>query len=511
VQAADARFLVLAPTGRDASLTCDLLERAGMASVACPSISALCSHWDEQGALGLLLAEEALTRTARGMLGARLARQEPWSDLPILLFRCGSTELAGSPLSPRMLAELGNVTLLERPLQQITMLSAADAALRARRRQFAARDALHAEQQAVRQRDQFLAMLGHELRNPLAAISLAAQSESEGVGALHVVRRQVRHLTRLVDDLLDVSRVTSGKIVLQRSELELGRLVAGAVDTLRSGLSARRLTLTLQRASEPIFVSADAVRLEQVVTNLVGNAAKYTGDGGHVSVSVSASESEAVLTVRDDGVGISPDMLPRIFDLFAQAEGSLDRSQGGMGIGLTLVRSLLRLHGGRIDAHSDGLGRGSTFTAHVPRLHAAPPGDVPSAPAASAVSEVVPSRRVLVVEDNDDSRELLSAFLVRRGHQVSTAADGLDGIVVATRDRPEVILVDIGLPGLDGYQVAERLRRELGGTPYLVALTGYGQPEDRARARAAGFDQHLTKPVDMAVLQRLIGSRERTA
>ncbi len=500
----DERFLVLAPTGRDATLTCAMLAKAGLACDGCSTMAELIHRAEHEGAAGLLVADEALGTSAFTQLVALINRQEAWSDIPILLFGGqGATVQTRTPTA-QLLAPLGNVTLLERPLRPMTMISAAKAAARARHRQYQARDELVEQQRAVQQRDQFLAMLGHELRNPLGAIVMAAEmmnrSEAHAPRYRAVVERQARHLSRLVDDLLDVSRVTSGKIVLQCERLDVTVLIQRCMQTMDSAINEQQLTISLSRPALPLFVDADQVRFEQVVVNLLANAIKYTPANGHIEVSTSCDGDDVVVRFSDSGVGIAADMVDRVFDLFSQVEGTLDRAQGGMGIGLTLVRSLVELHGGTVTAASPGLGKGSVFTVRLPR--AATTSTASERPA----GEGEPGARhdVLVVEDNPDSREMLCSLLESSGHRVAAVGDGLTAVQCALEMRPSIIVVDIGLPGLDGYGVAERVRDSLGATVFLVALTGYGQPEDQRRALAAGFDVHLTKPVDFEALQRLI-------
>ncbi len=500
----EERFLVVAPIGRDAALTCQLLGKAGMQARACANLDEMCDLLERDGAAGLLIAQEVLTPANVACLTRALAAQESWSDLPLLLFM-GAEAAAGRMPSLDVLAPLGNVTLLERPVRPVTMQSAASAALRARRRQYVARAELRTQQDAIRQRDQFLAMLGHELRNPLGAIVFAGELLGKQGADLErartILRRQTAHLVRLVDDLLDVSRVTSGKIALERGPVDLGELVARSLQVAQTSAFASGLTLALARPAQPVIVDGDAVRLEQIVANLVQNAIKYTPAGGRVDAELVSAGAEAVLRIVDTGVGIASDMLPRVFELFAQAHGTLDRSQGGMGIGLTLVRSLVELHGGRVDVRSEGAGRGTELVVHLPLATAAPAavGDEPSAPAVAAVPH-----EVLVVEDNVESRELLIELLADRGHHVAAAADGPSGVALALAHRPAVALIDIGLPGLDGYGVAREVRAALGSSVYLVAMTGYGQPDDRRRATEAGFDMHLTKPVDIRALYQLL-------
>jgi CheY-like chemotaxis protein len=350
-------------------------------------------------------------------------------------------------------------------------------------------------------------MLGHELRNPLGVILLAADVLEAG-GPVdrqrEVIRRHGRHLARLVDDLLDVSRVTTGKIILQRQPVDLVAVLARCVASSRAALDAQRLHLTFDEGGGPLLVDGDPVRLEQVFANLVTNAIKYTPAGGAITLRAEREGAEAVVRVRDTGVGLTREMLPRIFDLFTQVERTLDRSQGGLGIGLTLVRSLVGLHGGSVEADSAGPGRGSEFVVRLPLDMAR--HDAANAAADEADGAPCAGRRVLLVEDNPDSRELLKLLLEARGHRVDVASDGVQGVERAVALSPEVLIVDIGLPGLDGYGVAQRVRAHFGRNVLLVALTGYGQPEDEQRALAAGFDVHCTKPVDAARLHRLLAA-----
>jgi signal transduction histidine kinase/CheY-like chemotaxis protein len=509
----EERFLVVAPTGRDGSLTALLLADHGMACRVCGDIDELERCFDAEGAAGFMIAEEALVRPALTVLERILAQQPPWSDLPVLLFTSAKTSWSARDPTRRTVNALGNVTLLERPLRPITMLSAARSALRARRRQYTARAALHAEQRAVQARDQFLAMLGHELRNPLSAIALANSLDSDPrVGQRQdVIGRQVHHLMRLVDDLLDVSRVTSGKVQLKRELVDLCHVVESSLASTRPMIAAQQLELAVSLPPATLIVDGDPVRLEQAVVNLLSNAAKYTQAHGRIALEVKRTDGHAVVEVRDDGVGIAPEMLDRVFDLFMQADGSLDRAQGGLGIGLTLVRNLIEMHGGTVRAKSDGLGKGSAFELRLP-LAAAKAGATTRSstpPAADGGKNKRPRAfRMLLIEDNADSRELLALLLERLGHRVFTADDGVRGLAEALQQRPQVLLVDIGLPGMDGYAVARRVRAELGRSVYLIALTGYGQPEDRKRALDAGFDAHFTKPVDMKAIEKLLHSPE---
>jgi CheY-like chemotaxis protein/two-component sensor histidine kinase len=330
--------------------------------------------------------------------------------------------------------------------------------------------------------------------------------------ARDVIDRQVVQLARLVDDLLDVSRITRGKIALRKEPLDLATVVARAVETSRPLLDGRRHELTVALPPGPVRVEADAARLTQVVGNLLNNAAKFTDEGGHIRLTVEPDGDGAVVRVRDDGLGIAADLLPRVFDLFTQGDRSLARSEGGLGIGLTLVKSLVEMHGGTVSAHSDGPGSGSEFVVRLPVVQArfaSPTGD---GRGGQADGQASPSRRVLVVDDNADTAESLALLLRVKGHEVRTAHDGATALQDAGAFQPEVVLLDLGLPRMDGYEVARRLRAQVGlRKALLVALTGYGQEEDRRRAEEAGFDAHLTKPADPTALQRLLAGAEANA
>ena len=365
-----------------------------------------------------------------------------------------------------------------------------------------------------RRKDEFLAMLAHELRNPLApirnAITLLEQlcPRDEALKwATAVIHRQSEHLTRLVDDLLDVSRITQGKIKLQKERIDLITVIERAVEVSRPMMDQRKQQLTVSLPDETVMFEGDLTRLSQVVSNLLNNASKYSENGGQIWLSAKLNSTEMVLRIRDTGIGIPPDFLPHAFDLFTQSDHSLDRSHGGLGIGLTLVRALVQMHGGTVEALSDGLGHGSEFVVRLPVLTAMPQ-PAQAGPQHHGVAYGTASQRILIVDDNVDSAESMALLLQLDGHEVMIAQDGSAAQVLSSTFHPKVILLDIGLPGLDGYRVAQKFREQPETRDVLlIALTGYGQPEDRERSKAAGFDYHLVKPVDYHAIEALIDSQ----
>jgi signal transduction histidine kinase len=371
--------------------------------------------------------------------------------------------------------------------------------------------------EADRRKDEFLAMLAHELRNPLAPIRnavhilrLVIPNEEQWRRPLEVIDRQSRQLARLVDDLLDVSRITRGQINLRKQPLEVAAVVAQAVETSRPLLEARRQRFEVRIPAEPIFVEADPTRLTQVILNLLNNAAKYTEEGGFIGLTVEREGGGTgvlpvvVLHVRDSGMGIPLEMLPKIFEPFTQVEHTLDRAQGGLGIGLTLVRRLVELHGGTVQAFSEGRGRGSEFVVRLPTV-SKPLPPIEEGSGNGVAKRPSPGRRILIVDDNRDSADSLAMLLHMLGHEVRTAYDGEDGLHAAQQFSPDIVLLDIGLPRLSGLETAQRMRRDLGlRDALLIAMTGYGQDEDKRRSQEAGFNAHLVKPVDLGELQRMV-------
>ena len=369
-------------------------------------------------------------------------------------------------------------------------------------------DELH---EADRRKNDFLALLAHELRNPLAPMRTSLQImkmvDTDGVtaGQRAIMDRQISSIARLIDDLMDVSRIDRGKIKLHREVVNLHTLIREAIETAQPAVDEKRHRLTVELPPDPMYVDADATRIVQAVGNLLLNACKFTQEGGHITVRTAREREQAAITVRDDGIGIAPEHLERIFERFVQLDASLERVAGGLGIGLTLVKTLVELHAGTVSAASAGEGRGSEFTIRLP-LAPAPP----RAPERRAVSVVEPigpraARRVLVVDDNADAAESLALILRLRGHEVRTADRGATSIEIGAEFRPHVVILDLGMPGMNGYDTAQQIRAEPWGRKILlVALTGWGQPDDVKRSAEAGFDHHLTKPADLERLSRLI-------
>ena len=631
----ERRLVVLAPTRKDGALTQSVLEKAGVSCVCCTDLDQACRELDA-GAGALLLSEEAFAAQHDRCLIEWLARQPPWSDLPVLvLARTGATSAAvGAAIDL-----IGNVTVLERPMRVSAFVTAVRTALRARERQYQMRDyfaereaSLRAQallaaivassddaivsktlegniltwnigaerlfgysaaevigrpitliipperqdeeprllerlrrgeriehfetvrvtkdgrhidvaltvspvrdstgriiaaskvarditqrklteaalREADRRKDEFLAILAHELRNPLAPIRnslhllrLIGQPDQEATELTELMERQVNHMVRLVDDLLEVSRITRGKIELRRELVEVAAVVRSAVETSRPLIEAAGHELVLSLPSEPLALHGDPVRLAQIFANLLNNAAKYTDAGGRITFTVRRDAEWVAISVRDTGMGITPEMLPRVFELFRQIERHAGHAQGGLGIGLTLVKSLVEMHGGSVEASSAGIGQGSEFVVRLPLARAEWSADVPkttiSAPLAFS------PKRVLVVDDNRDAAESLGMLLKTLGANVEVVFSGAEALDVLESYRPAVVLLDIGMPGMDGYEVARRIRQQPGFQDVtLIALTGWGQDKDRHRSQKAGFNYHLTKPANVSVLETLL-------
>jgi signal transduction histidine kinase/ActR/RegA family two-component response regulator len=515
----DERVLVVAPTGRDGRLLEVTLEQAAIQCQACASINDLCDKARE-GAGALFIAEEALTEDGIECVSRVVTEQPPWSDIPVIVSTGKGATTEERVRNLESISIHGNVVVLERPVRILTMLVTVQSSLRARRRQYQTRNLMtqlekeraNAER-ANRAKDEFLAMLGHELRNPLAPIitALELMRMREGQSVTHerqVIERQARHMAGLVSDLLDVSRITRGSLALKRTVVDIGELLGRAVETAAPLFEQRRQELTTQLGERPLFVDGDPARLTQVFSNLLTNAAKYTDDGGKISIAVTEDEGQVLVRVTDTGRGISSRMLPRIFDLFTQEHQNLDRSQGGLGLGLAIVKNLVEVHGGTVSATSRGNGRGSTFEVRLPSV--AEPiwrdVEVEAVEPASAVAR----HSILVVDDNQDAAELLAETLALSGYAPRVAHDAAEALHLAQQGPPvAVALLDIGLPVMDGYELARRLRALPGwDATWLVAVTGYGQESDRRLSSEAGFDAHLIKPIERAMLDRILADAE---
>ncbi|HET9863884.1 MAG TPA: hybrid sensor histidine kinase/response regulator [Steroidobacteraceae bacterium] len=512
---AEERILVFCPTGRDSALIAANLQRAEIPALVCGTWSALEEEY-RGGAAAILVSEEALEHHGADLLRDLLQNQPAWSDLPVLLLlgRNGDTEAMHA-----IAQSIGNVTLLERPMRIASLLSAVRSALRARRRQYESRRQLEQLERAAQRlldserelreaharKDEFLATLAHELRNPLAPIRnamhlLRRRTPDPALAPLHdIIDRQLAQTVRLVDDLLEVSRISQGKVALHLETLDIASVLRGAIETSRPLIDAGRHRLTVELPTHPVHVHGDAVRLAQVFSNLLNNAAKYTEDGGHIRLGVRELDGEVEIRVQDDGIGIDPQVLPTVFDSFTQVRDANARAQGGLGIGLTLVRSLVGLHDGRVVAESAGRGQGSTFTVYLPIARAAAiagearPQDAPPLPSLA--------RRVIVVDDNRDAADTLGMVLRQLGADVQITYSAADALGSLAPHSDVAIIADLGMPDIDGFELARRIRGNAENDDVkLIALSGWGQAEDRARAEAAGFDAHLTKPADIESL-----------
>ena len=363
---------------------------------------------------------------------------------------------------------------------------------------------------ANRRQNEFLAMLAHELRNPLSPISMAAamlervpEASPQQINLTRVIGRQVDHMARLLDDLLDAARISSGKVMLSIQPVLLSEVLEQAVETIQPRIGERQQTLRLDLPADALAVDGDKVRLTQVFSNLLGNASKYTGDFGELSLSAAMQSDQLIVTIEDNGHGIAPDIIPHIFDLFTQGPRSLARSEGGLGIGLNVVRNLVAMHRGTVEAHSAGADGGSRFTVTLPLSS----GKAEPGPAPGAVGGHGGGRQVLLIEDNVDACQTLENLLALEGHTVRCAYDGASGLALALESQPDVVICDIGLPVLDGYDLIRRLRQSPHGQrPVAIALSGYGQADDRARALGAGFDHYFVKPVSPDALLALLAS-----
>jgi signal transduction histidine kinase/ActR/RegA family two-component response regulator len=499
----EQRVLILAPTPKDCSYAHSVLRGAGIAGQVCTSLIDVVARLAE-GAGAILVAEEALSDGFEQLVSF-IERQPRWSDLPVLLITHHGDD---SVTSTQALELLGNVTLVERPIGVAALISTVRSALRARTRQYETRAHLVDLVEADRRKDEFLATLAHELRNPLAPISNAIYLLKQMAGSSAVLplcetmERQVAQMVRLVDDLLELSRITRGKIELRLAPGNLRDAIDAAIETSRPLIEASKHALRVHFPDEPITLHADSVRLAQVFSNLLNNAAKYTDPEGRITIRAWTEAGDAVVEVSDTGIGISSAALPHVFDMFSQGDSRHQRAQGGLGIGLTLVRTLVEMHGGTVHAASEGVGKGSRFVVRLP-LQQASPGQQP-APRAAAWDNVG-RLQILVVDDNRDAANTLGMLLTMLGSDVEVAYSGAAALRACETKQPDVVFLDLGMPQMDGYEVARLLRRMPNGDAIrIVALSGWGQERDRSETAAAGFDHHLIKPVDISALQYVL-------
>src|SRR5471032_2668571 len=500
----EKRVLIYAPTGQDAPLAARMLAMARIDSTVCATPAELA----RQLALDcgcVLTVEEALAAGGFTRLHDSVTQQPTWSDLPILLL----THRGADSLAVRQaVAALGNLTLLERPVRTLTLVTSLHALLRARDKQYQVRE-------AARRKDEFLASLGHELRNPLAPIRTSVAllnhlypgaAQVERIGG--VIERQVTHLTRLVDDLLDVARITSGKIALQRERIGFKAVIGHVHELCAQAAAAKQIPIELNLPERDLTLDADYARVVQIFANILSNAVKFTPLGGRITLRAWNEEQNMCVSVADNGIGIDAASLPRIFGMFEQSATVSGQMSSGLGIGLSLSRQFAQMHGGSIEARSDGAGRGSEFVIRLPVVSSA--GAAAAAPATPRDSDAgIPQRaRVLVADDNRDAADALRALLEMEGYEAEAAYDGQAALEAVMRAVPDLIVMDLGMPGMDGYDAARAIRQQAGAEDVLmIALTGWGQSDARNRTIEAGFDHHLIKPVDVDEILKLASAR----
>lgn len=507
-QANELRVLLKLVTPKDTAIVVPLLARTGITAQACSDAASLSKEMSA-GVGAVVIAEEVLNDQGFGHVLQSLRSQPPWSDLPVIVAARSGLD---SPAITEAIETLGNVTVLERPMRATSLVSTVRSALGARKRQYQLRSTLDGLREADQRKTEFLATLAHELRNPLAplrtalAIVSTQQAEPEKVQALYAMMdRQVTHMVRLIDDLMEVSRISRGKIALRSAVIELDSVVRDAVEVTRPLVAAARQNLVVDLTVDPCHVLGDAVRLTQVFANLLNNASKFTPSAGNIRVSMNAYEDVVRVQVTDSGVGIPEDMLEAVFAMFVQINGSFREAQGGLGIGLTLARSLVELHGGHISASSPGAHAGTTMTVELPRV-AAPVLDntFASSPTGDNIAE---GHHILVVDDNRDAADTLAQLFAAMGAKVSVAYGAEEALKIMETTSPTIAFIDIGMPVMDGYELAARIRENGNfAAVVLIALTGWGQATDKERILNSGFDHHLIKPADVQQLTRLLQS-----
>lgn len=520
------RTLIVAPLGRDAPAIAELLESHGYLAQVCGGLHEA-GLQIERGAGVLLLTEDALDREQLAGLLPRLNRQPTWSELPVIILMTAGERSADRV--DRIAAAAGGITLLERPLGVATLVRSVEVALRSRRRQYQVRDLLEAQQareaelrdseerlqlaiaalrDADRRKDAFLATLSHELRNPLAPIRNAAEvlasprlTPMQLRWTQSVIQRQAAHMASLLDDLLELTRITQGKLQLRKQACSIQEVVEAAVETARPLFEKKGHELRIRVPSDIPRFRADPVRLAQAVSNLLTNAAKYTDAGGRVELSAQLDE-RLTIAVQDNGIGIPADQLEGLFTMFSQVKSAIGRSEGGLGVGLALVKGLVELHGGTVEARSGGAGKGSRFLIALP-FEAVPESKPPQEENLASIP--LGKLRVLIADDNRDAADTLAMLLSMEGYEVRTVYGGRAAVSAAETFRPDVALLDIGMPEVNGYAAAKAIRQQRGGADiYLVAITGWGQQEDKRQALEAGFAAHVTKPLDPNLLRNLL-------
>ena len=501
----DDRVLVFAPVGRDALLTAQLLHRADIPCNTYTSVAALLGALENGGGAALILTEEALDDADIGRLAAALGEQPAWSDIPVLLF-AGEPGEAMSLAAIRSLEMLPNLTLLDRPIRVAAVLSAVRAALRSRARQYEVRDllvALHRAradaESANRLKDEFLATLSHELRTPLNAIlgwtSMLVRNQIDASRLPHVfdtLDRNAQAQAQLIADVLDVSRIITGKLQLQMATVDLCELVARAVDSVRPTALAKSISLSLDEPRE-CLVRGDAARLQQVLWNLLSNAVKFTPPGGTVRVARRRESGGVIVSVSDSGMGIPPPFVPFVFDRFRQADQTSTRAHGGLGLGLSIVKHLVELHGGSVAASSEGLGKGSRFEVRLPALDPAFASVEPGEIRADAIS--LKGHRILVVDDDASTREVMAAALEAAQAKVRLAASAAEARVCLAEPLPELIIADLAMPGEDGFSLMRSVRQSNAREVPAIALSAYADEATREAALDAGFTEFIAKPV----------------
>lgn len=508
VHANELRVLLKLATSGDTAIVVSMLSRSGVVADACQDAATLAREISE-GVGAVVIAEEVLDDHDYERVLAALQSQPPWSDLPVILAaRSGIETLEIS----EGIAQLGNVTILERPMRVSSLVSSVQTALGARKRQYQLRATLDGLREADERKTEFLATLAHELRNPLAPLRTALNIVSnqnpgpEKLQLLHAMMdRQVTHMVRLIDDLMEVSRMTRGKITLRPKVISLSDVVRDAVEVNKPMVAAARQYVFLDLPSQACHVHGDEVRLTQVFSNLLNNASKFTPANGSIRVSVRLIEDTVRVNVTDSGIGIPEEMLEKVFGMFVQINGTMRAAQAGLGIGLTLVRSLVELHDGRVHASSSGINEGTTMTVELPRV---------ATPAVNREPTCSPGEwtgagghRILVVDDNRDAADSLGQLLGLLGATTMVAYSGVEALKIMTASPPSIAFVDIGMPVMNGYQLAAKIRANdvLAGVA-LIALTGWGQATDRERILNSGFDHHLIKPADIKQLTQLLNS-----